>query len=161
MANKDNDKAQIAILMAKVFGDRLNGLSEAEIAYVQEAMIGNLDKVKIEAKERAAWAEVLDDIRDVIGKHGKTSVVTSKGLRIMFGADGEVDGFNIYTPKGSASAGSTSGMVKQYGPKDGKGPWKDTTTWAAACAAEGIVVNGASGKVKLETRFATQVIDKA
>ena len=159
MANKDNDKAQIAILMAKVFGDRLNGLSEAEIAYVQEAMIGNLDKVKIEAKERAAWAEVLDDIRDVIGKHGKTSVVTSKGLRIMFGADGEVDGFNIYTPKGSASAGSTSGMVKQYGPKHGNGPWKNCDkTYADACKRENIPVNGASAKVKLETRFAVRVV---
>jgi len=159
MANKANDQQQIAMLMEKVFGDRLNGLSEAEILYVQEAMIGNLDKVKVEARERAAWAEVLDDIAGVIGKHNKTSVVASKGLRIMFDAEGKVDGFNIYTPKGSGSgSGSGSGMVKQYGPKSGKGPWKDTTTWAAACAAEGITVNGASGKVKLETRFATRIV---
>ena len=158
MASKDNDKAQIAILMAKVFGDRLNGLSEAEIAYVQEAMIGNLDKVKVEAKERAAWAEVLDDIAGVISKHGKTSVVASKGLRIMFDPSGKVDGFNIYTPKGSGAA-STSGMVKQYGPKSGAGPWKDCDkSYADACKRENIPVNGASAKVKLETRFAVRVV---
>ena len=171
MANKDkvvevgtlddvenSDKANVAILMMKVFGDRLNGLSEAEIAYVQEAMIGNLDKVKVEAKERAAWAEVLDGIKDVIVKHSKLDVVKGKGLRIMFNADGKVDGFNIYTPKGSASAGSTSGMVKQYRLKGSANPWTDTTTWAAACDKHEIKVNGASGKVRLETKFETRIV---
>ena len=160
MASKDNDKAQIAILMAKVFGDRLNGLSEAEIAYVQEAMIGNLDKVKSEAKERAAWAEVLDDIAGVIGKHGKTSVVANKGLRIMFDADGKVNTFNIYTPKGTG-AGSTSGKIKQYRLKGSDAAWKDCDkSFADACKREGITVNGASAKVKLETKFETRVIDR-
>ena len=162
MASKDNDKAQIAILMAKVFGDRLNGLSEAEIAYVQEAMIGNLDKVKTEAKERAAWAEVLDDIAGVISEHGKTSVVASKGLRLMFDADGKVNTFNIYTLKGSGSgSGSGSGQVKQYRVKGSKddAAWKDCDkTYADACAREGIEVKGASAKVKLGTRFEVRVV---
>ena len=153
-----NGKTEVALLMQRVFGDRLNGLSEAEVAFVRDSMIANLDKVKAEAKERAAWAEVLDDIAGVIVKHGKTSVVASKGLRLMFDAGGKVNTFNIYTPKGSGAT-SASGQVKQYGPKSGAGPWKDCDkTYADACKRENIPVNGASAKVKLETRFATRVV---
>ena len=123
-------------------------------------MIGNLDKVKIEAKARAAWAEVLEDIGEVIVKHNKADVVKGKGLRIMFDVSGNgmVSTFNIYTPKGSASAGSTSGMVKQYRLKGSANPWTDTTTWAAACDKHEIKVNGASGKVRLETKFETRMV---
>jgi len=165
MANKEGNKEgnNVSMLMHKVFGDRLNGLSEAEIAYVQEQMIANLDKVKTEAKERAAWAPLNEDIIAVFEKHNKLSVLLNKG-NYRFGVEKNADGkavissFALYAKRKAGA--NTNGMIKQYR-KAGAKIWEVCPggTWAGACNKHRLPTNGASGKVALESnRFEVQVV---
>jgi len=154
VANKEASKEgnNVSMLMHKVFGDRLNGLSEAEIAYVQEQMIANLDKVKTEAKERAAWAPLNEDIITVFKKHNKLGVLLEKG-NYRFGVEKNTEGqavissFALYAKRKAGA--NTNGMTKQYRKKGSK-DWKDTTTWAIACNALNFPINGNSAKRVLE-----------
>ena len=160
MANKE--RVNTALLMQKVFGDRLNGLSEAEIAYVQEVIAANLDKVKSEAKERAAWADVLIGLAGVIDEHGKTDVVEGKVLRLTFDNDGYVSTFKIQKVR-SATGGNTSGMVKQYR-KKGSEKWIDcpSNTYVGACNVLNFPTNGGSGNAVLKSKgYETQAIEIA
>lgn len=159
MAKNEDSMANVAMLMEKVFGDRLNGLSPAEIAFVKDSMIANLDKVKAEAKERAAWADVLDGISDVLATHKKADVVKGKVLRLSFDDKGKVSTFKIQKVRTSTGT-STDGKVKQYR-KVGSQKWETTGTWANACNALNFPINGNSAKRVLEGKgYETQIVDK-
>ena len=165
MPNKENSvKTESALLMMKVLGDRLNGLSEDEIAFVQASMVESLDKVKGEAKERAAWKPLNDEVKAVFVKHGKLSVVTGKAYRLDFDDEGRVSAFRIIKRRASTGE-SASGKLKQYRKKRTQGDekeyaWITTPTWADACNQLSLAVNGDSAKrVLVKNGYETRVID--